>query len=1246
MFVIKRNGNYEQVSFDKIHDRIMYLTNTPYKLTNINTTQLTQKIIQNIYDKISTTDIDNYTANLSASLSIENYEYGILAGRISINNCHKNTMSSFMEKMAKLYNRVDSSGSLCPLLNTEFYKFIKDNYELIESRIDYSRDYSFDFFGFKTLEKSYLMKIDDIIVERPQDLYMRVAIYIHFQSDKQDSEKHLKQCFDNIFETYDLLSLQYFTHATPTLFNAGSIRPSLASCFLLGSEDSLYGIMKTATDCSNISKWAGGIGFHISNWRGSGSLIRTTNGKSNGTIPFLRIFNDISRAFNQGGKRLGSFAAYIEPHHPDIMMFLNLKRNHGDENLRTRDLFTALWISDLFMQRVKDDAEWSTFDPDICPGLSECYGNKYKELYENYERSGKSRLTFRARDIWSAIFQSQKESGLPYMLYKDTVNTYNNQKNIGVIKGSNLCCEITIHSDSKEYGVCLTGDTLILTENGYERLDNCDGKQVLTVFNNDTDLIYGESYVKAKLIDNGLKDVYELNCSKVGSIKATKDHLFLTVENVKKNGLEIKTWKKLKDLKLYDRIYLPHNDALHAYKNNESNKHDIEYLTLGCICSDSCYIFNDNKYNFNINLETIDTQIQNETLNCITKIYNNGMYLEKFGHILYENIENLLIDNLTKLKPDKIASILSGLFCNGSAIYYEGEYNKPNKCSIIFSTNIPNIIYLIQRLLKCFGIHSNVIKTDFNNKHEKRNDYDLSTESNLVCTNLCFCIKCMTKLKQLSRLKSYNYNLIIESFDSLINFNKYIGYPLNSIKLDMLNKCVEMIKPSNNKEWVTIKSIKPIGIHHVYDLNVPVAHHFVANCIVVHNCVLGSICLSKFVNDTYSKEEMGLDLNSRRSLNHEFPQNPTIDYKELARISGIMCRNLDTIIDKNLYPCAEAEYSTLKGRPIGIGVQGLADVYYKLKIPFDSTNAKLINKNIFESIYYGAISMSTKLAKLKYQKIKLESDKLESDTKSGSYPAYNTDGGSPLYNGQFTWQMYGLKNKDLSGIFDWNTVANHVKIYGVRNSLLTALMPTASTAQINGNIECFEPITSNMYKRRVLSGEFIVFNKYLIKDLIDMGIWDRNMINYMKMNGGSIQNIEGISDEFKKIYRTSWEIPQKSIMDMAVDRQPFVDQSQSMNLFFQNYTFEKFNSSQFYAWEHKLKTGSYYIRTNSSVSPQKFTVCPTDAINLEKFRVTTQTEPQSKSSNEESRCYKSYNYNANNYSSYDSSDEICLLCSS
>lgn len=800
MFVTKRKGHIEEVQFDKISNRIKMLVSEPTYLSNINVQSLTQTVIQGIFNEIKTSEIDEYTANVSASLSITHRNYSILAGRIVVNNHHKNTLTSFRDKMNLLYLRKDAHGNVCPVINDKFHKYVKKNQKEIEKYIDYNRDYELDFFSFKTLEKSYLLRLDDTIIERPQDLFMRVAIFIHM--DIKDWKSPL--ILDRVFETYDLLSKKYFTHATPTLFNAGLVRPQLLSCFLLGTEDSLEGIMKTLTDCANISKWSGGVGFHFSNWRSKGALIRGTNGSSNGTIPFLKLFNDTARAFNQGGRRLGSFAAYIEPHHPDINNFLNLKRNHGDENLRARDLFLSLWVSDLFMERVKNNLDWSVFDPDECPGLTDVFGEAYRELYEKYEKEGMARQTYKARDIWKNVFTSQKESGTPYICFKDTVNNANNQKNVGVIKSSNLCSEIMEYSSSTEYACC-----------------------------------------------------------------------------------------------------------------------------------------------------------------C-----------------------------------------------------------------------------------------------------------------------------------------------------------------------------------------------------------------------------LSSICLPSFVEDAGEDPD------------HEFPKEPFFNYEKFVHTIGVAVRNLNQVIDKNYYPVPETKKSNMKHRPLGIGVQGLADVFFKFKYTFDSPEAKELNKKIFETMYFAALSASNEQSKEIYEtysrdfqdKDSIVINKTTYESLPTTIGAYESFQGSPISQGIFHWEMHGLSPTDLLCNLDWDSLRESIKTFGVRNSLLIALMPTASTSQIMGNTEAFEMLTSNIFKRQTLAGEFIVVNKFLINDLEKIGMWSKDVENYLKLNNGSIQSIENIPSEIKYRYRTVWEISQKTFIDLAADRQAFVDQSQSLNLFVEDLSFSKFNSMHFYSWERKLKTGCYYLRSRPAIMAQKFTV--------------------------------------------------------
>lgn len=834
MFVIKRNGSFEEVNFNKVFQRLKYITAEPYPLPDINVHTLSQTVIQGLHNQILTKDIDIHSANICASLSIQNRQYGILAGRIIINNHHKNTLTSFKDKMDRLYLRKDAHGNVCPLLDDKFYKFVLKNQKEIEHHIDYSRDFLLDYFSFKTLERSYLLKEGDEIIERPQDMFMRVSIFLHMVP--KVSKEKTKSVLERIFETYDLMSNRYFTHATPTLFNSGTTRPGALSCFLLGTNDSLEGILKTVTDCAQISKWAGGIGFHISNWRSKGALIRGTNGTSSGIVPFLKIFNDTARAFNQGGKRPGSFAAYIEMHHPDIMDFLQLRRTHGEENLRCRDLFMALWVCDLFMERVRDNQIWSLFDPDECPNLNEVYGDEYKQLYMEYESKKMYREQIPARELWKAVFMSQKESGIPYILYKDHVNRHNNQSNIGIIKSSNLCAEITEVSNADEYACC----------------------------------------------------------------------------------------------------------------------------------------------------------------------------------------------------------------------------------------------------------------------------------------------------------------------------------------------------------------------------------------------TLASVCLPMFVEDT-------LEENEERVLNHEFPKRPVFNYKKLMDVVHVIVRNLNQVIDRNWYPTPETEKSNTNHRPLGIGVQGLADVFFKFRCTYDSTLAKDLNQRIFETIYYAAVSASTKLSKEIFkthqqQLVKKGGSVQETLPKTiGSYSSMTRNDGSPLFQGKFHWELYGLEQKDLLQKFDWESLRAHIQTFGVRNSLLVALMPTASTSQIMGNIESFEPLTSNIFKRQTLAGEFIVVNKYLMNDLQQLGLWNKEMENYLKLNNGSIQTIQGIPDDIKQLYRTVWEISQQHIIDLAANRQPFVDQSQSMNLFIEDLTFSKFNSMHFYSWTKQLKTGCYYLRTRPAVQAQKFTVQTPDTIPVHP----TVSIP-----------------------SQQTEDEICLVCSS
>ena len=750
MYVVKRDGRREAVKFDKITARIKKLC---YGLNPLVTPEkVAMKVIEGLYDGVTTSELDNLAAEVAATNTITHPDYALLASRIAVSNLHKNTKKSFSDVVKDLYEYIDpKTDKKAPLISDEVYDIIIKNADILDSTIIYDRDFRYDFFGFKTLERSYLLRLKGEVAERPQQMLMRVAVGIH------------KDDLDSAIETYNYMSEGWFTHATPTLFNSGTPKPQMSSCFLLTTkEDSIPGIYDTLKQCAQISQSAGGIGLSIHDIRATGSYIKGTNGTSNGVVPMLRVFNDTARYVDQGGgKRKGSFAIYVEPWHADIFDFLDLRKNHGKEEQRARDLFYALWIPDLFMQRVEENGDWTLMCPNECPGLADVHGKDFEKLYKKYESEGKGRKAIKAQELWFKILESQIETGTPYMLYKDAANEKSNQKNLGTIKSSNLCTEI------------------------------------------------------------------------------------------------------------------------------------IEYTA-----------------------------------------------------------------------PDEVAV-----------------------------------------------------------------------------------------------------------------------------------------------------------------------------------CNLASIALPKFV--------------AERKFDHE----------KLFKVAYRVTKNLDKVIDANYYPVAEARNSNMRHRPIGIGVQGLADTFILMRQAFESDEAKQLNKDIFETIYYAALTASKDLA-----------------IENGPYESYK---GSPVSKGVLQFDMWNVKPSER---WEWDLLRDEIKKNGVRNSLLLAPMPTASTAQILGNNECFEPYTSNIYTRRVLSGEFIIVNKHLLRDLVKLGIWDDRLKNKLMASNGSIQNIDEIPDNIKNLYKTAWEISQKVLLDMAADRGAFIDQSQSLNIFMENANFAKLTSMHFYGWKAGLKTGMYYLRTKSATDAIKFTL--------------------------------------------------------
>jgi ribonucleoside-diphosphate reductase alpha subunit len=834
--VINPNGNREPVSFDKILKRIKTLgraKDSDSDNLHVNYTSLCQKIIDQLYDDITTQEIDELTAQQCASLATTHPDYGILASRILISNHHKMVDENYLNVVEKLYNNTDIHNIKTPIVSDELYNLVKDNHELIQSWFNFENDYLLDYFGFKTLERAYLLRINKEIVERPQHMWMRVSLGIHGDD------------FEKAKETYEMMSSKYFTHATPTLFNAGTRRPQLSSCYLIAMEsDSINGIYNTLGDCAAISKWAGGIGMHIHNIRGAGSHIRGTNGTSNGIVPMLRVFNNTARYVDQGGgRRNGSFAIYLEPHHPDIMEFLDMKKNHGDEEARARDLFYALWLNDLFMERVKQNKQWTLMCPDTCRGLSDVYGEEFKELYEEYESKNMGVKTVNARDVWFKILDSQSETGVPYLLYKDACNKKSNQKNLGTIKSSNLCCEIVEYSDDKETAVC-----------------------------------------------------------NLASIALSKF--------VKQTPVPFKNLDEIK-------IYTKKNCNWCLMMKNELKKNNISY---------------------------------------------------KEELITVEDFESFKKQHNVETVPQ----------------LYDG--------------------------------------------------------------------------------------------DTLVG-----GY----------NKVAELLKP-------------------------------------------------------------------------------VFDYDELHKITKIVTTNLNKVIDINFYPTTKTRTSNMRNRPVGIGVQGLADTYALMNVPFHSDEAANINKQIFETMYHAALSQSNELAKVE-----------------GPYDSFK---GSPASKGILQFDMWNASVTN--DRYDWTGLKLDIVESGLRNSLLLAPMPTASTSQILGNNECFEPFTSNIYVRRTIAGEFIIINKHLLKELINIGLWNEDIKQQMVKFNGSIQEIKQIPQVLKDKYKIVWEIPMKHIINMAADRGQFICQSQSMNLWMKNPTYDKLTTMHFYSWSKGLKTGLYYLRTKAKAAPQQFTVEP------------------------------------------------------
>jgi ribonucleoside-diphosphate reductase alpha chain len=1151
MRVIKRNGELEDISFDKILNRIRKLGQEAG--IHINYQSLVMKVIDQLFDKIPTSKIDELAAEQCAVMSTNHPDYAILAGRIVVSNHQKNTDPIFSNVIKELYEFKDVSGVNKPLVSDSLWEFTQENKDALNDMIVHERDYMIDYFGFKTLERAYLFRIGNKIIERPQHMWLRVAIGIHGFKDNSNALNLVK-------ETYDLMSQKYFTHATPTLFNAGTPRPQMSSCYLIAMEDdSIDGIFNTLKDCAHISKWAGGIGLHIHNIRAKGTHIQGTNGTSNGLVPMLRVFNNTARYIDQGGnKRNGSFAIYLEPWHSDVEDFLEMKKNHGDEELKARDLFYSLWISDLFMERVKNNAKWSLMCPNECPGLSDVYGDKFVELYEKYESEGKVRKSVNARDLWFKILDAQMETGTPYLLYKDAANSKSNQKNLGTIKSSNLC---------------VAPETLILTDKGHI--------EIQTLLDQEVNVWNGEEWslvtVKKTGEDQELIDVYTDDGSK---LTCTPYHKFYIQNSYSSNSIEK---VEAKDLKPNDKIIKCEFPVIDG-----CDKMPYAY-THGFFCGDGTYN--------NITTETesylMDKEeiLEGEELACQAKSYVKKPFAYLYGDKkkLLEFIDkrsytensnrinvSLPVDLNEKFDvPSYFCSLKDKLdwfagYCDADGSISKNGENEQLQVASINKEFLENIKLLLQTC----GINPKI----------------------KLCQN-------RTQSYLPDGKGGYKYYEVKPIYRLLIT--SYDLYNLLNLGFKPKRLVISGNKPSRDaKQFIKILKVENNNrIDDTYCFTEPKRNMGIFNGIITGQC-------TEILEYSDDKETAVCNLASIGLPTFVDQITKQFDYDKLHHVTKIITNNLNRVIDVNYYPTEKTKRSNMKHRPIGIGVQGLADTFVLMDIPFHSDEAKEVNKLIFETIYHAALEKSNEMAIDRENYIKntcvtrydvlnelneYEAESVLSKDQSqlgdlkyaGAYSSFN---GSPASEGILQFDMWNVEPS--SGRYDWTVLKESIKTRGLRNSLLIAPMPTASTSQILGFNECFEPFTSNLYSRRTLAGEFVVVNKYLMKELIDLGHWNEQIKNNIIANKGSIQQLTMLSEHIRNKYKIVWEIPMKQVIDMAADRGAFICQSQSLNLWVEDPTYSTLTSMHFYSWKKGLKTGIYYLRRKAKHQAQQFTIEP------------------------------------------------------
>ena len=1079
MQVIKKDGHKERVSFDKILRRIEILCDK-LSLSRIDATEVAKETINGLFDGITTEEIDHLTAVNCSEKIRDDPQYDKLASALCMSRLHKITSKDFMEVTNKLYDNKDMFGKPNPLISEDYLDFIKNNIDDIQKALKdtYSRDYDYDYFGYKTLEKGYLHRVktdgfktklelnntqtikkrkgkgkeiqktkNGNIVERPQHLWMRVAAALNMDN------------MADTLETFDGLSNRYFIFGSPTLFNAGSNYQQFSSCFLIRMGDSIEEIYDTIKETALISKRAGGIGIGVSNVRASGSIIRSTNGVTNGIIPFIQELNWTGRAVNQGSRRNGAISCYLEPWHADIFHFCELRSNKGKEEERARDIFLALWIPDLFMKRVETNGIWSLMCPDECPGLTTSYGEEFEKLYTQYEAAGNYKKQIKAKDLWFHILSMQIETGMPYMLYKDNVNRQSNQKNIGVIQCSNLC---------------VSGDTYVLTDKGQF--------QIRDIVNQEVNVWNGDEFSPTTIKQTGTnKRLIKIDFSNGVSLKCTPEHKFY----INKNDVCVEI--KANELKL--------DDMLINYDLPISSFDEVDELRNYYIDGMCSFV--------NGAIQSIPDFTQNEVISSTLKTVKDICSIPING------------------SHNKILRWLEGYFDVNGNITKEGGI-----CIYHFSRELQLQVRL---MLQNIGIDSTV-KNGISTILEI-NAYELNKLIDLGFAP-------MTPITQKTIPNKIITEIIVSGFSNLDKLENTYCFTENKRHMGMFNgvltgQCSEIVEYTSSDE--------------------------------IACCNLSSICLPRFLDKVDGKYQF--------------------NFEKLKYIARLVTRNLNKVIDVNFYPVEKGKRSNAKHRPIGIGIQGLADVYCMMRFPYDSAEAKTLNKKIFETIYFGALTMSMELAK-----------------RDGPYETFRYGDGSPFSHGLLQFHLWGLTEDDLLMGFDWKSLIDDIKKYGVRNSLLTTVMPTASTSQIMGNFEAAEPNTSNVFTRTTSAGEFTVTNKYLVEHLIELGLWNQNMRDELLYDRGSVQNIMTIPDDVKQLYKTAFEIKNKPIVDQSIERGPFIDQSQSLNLFCKVPDFEMLTSSHFYGWRNKLKTGLYYLRTQPAVDALDFGLDVETIIDIKKRR--------------------------------------------